>query len=41
MNVYETIEEVFGLDEDEVCEPTTNELDEDINPCDCCQGCDI
>lgn len=25
--------------EEEVCEPTEDELDEDINPCDFCCGC--
>jgi len=25
--------------DDEVCEPTTEELEEDISPCGICQGC--
>ena len=40
MNDMDHLEPFIDLEDfDEVCEPLTEELEEDIDPCGICQGC--
>ena len=40
MNDMDHLEVFIDLEEEgEVCEPTVEELDEDLDPCGICQGC--